>query len=262
MNMMKREIIPRLVLCGMLLAGCTNKSPSLETAASSVPTKATPAPKSSKPSGAESSVVSHSNTVTITNGNGANLFFGSMLDPMTQHQSDVLTESFQSVKSYWERRLPALGGIAATQLVVLSHDASFNCPTAAGKPQTVEASDPNGTQYCQTLGKIVVTEGLVSYIAASLGANNTDPVLEFFDDHEFGHVVQAANGELQPGKPTTPEMEQQADCYAGTEFQAIDPQHIAAVEASFSIFPTDDHRHGSPQQREASFERGVAGGMC
>lgn len=257
---MKREMISSLALSGALLAGCANTPASPETATppkvlASAQASALPTP--SKYSGQESG--SSSNTVPFNDGGS---FFLALASPMTAHEKTVLSNSFLEVENYWAQKDPKLVGITAIRLVMLSHDANFNCPAADGSPRDIEASDVGGTQFCQSLGRIVFTEGLVSYVQTSPAALHTDTVLEFFVDHEFGHAVQASEGTLKYGQRTTPALEQQADCDAGLAFKALDPRHVQAIESFLPELPPGDSRHGSPQQRAISFEKGIAGGPC
>ena len=168
------------------------------------------------------------------------------------------------MKSFWTEKYSQSLGIAATSLVILKGDAHFSCSTEANSSNTyIQASDVSGSEYCQRLGAIVITEGLASYIATTTTGDTEDALLKFFVGHEFGHAVQAADGTLKPGTPTTPTIELQADCYAGVALETISPAQVPAVESAIqTFFPADDTRHGSPKERAMSFRDGVADGQC
>ena len=180
--------------------------------------------------------------------------------PITTKDARQITQEFDQVKRFWAKRYPPLVGIAATRLAILRGDQTFRCPEPGRRPEVVQASDVNGTNFCQTLGAVVITEGLYNYLAGE--ATNPRSLMEFFVDHEVKHAVQAAEGELYAGVDTTPAQEREADCGAGFSIEHLDPGSVRPIEAFMPHLPSDDPRHGTPAQRLYSFKVGVQGGSC
>jgi predicted metalloprotease len=198
-----------------------------------------------------------------------------------------ITAGFDSIDTYWEGELPALGVAYSRPAVGLFSD---RVSTGCGG-----ATSATGPFYCPADATIYLDTSFYAELRTRFGSSG-GPLAELYVlAHEYGHHVQNIGGitqglDLQATGPESDSvrLEVQADCFAGawvgaasttldengepfllpiTDEQVADALSAAAAvgddriqEAATGEVNPEAFTHGTSAQRQQWFETGRAGG--
>ncbi|MCU1401422.1 MAG: hypothetical protein JWN62_4531 [Acidimicrobiales bacterium] len=212
----------------------------------------------------------------VDNPNDAKIDFGAGKTP--QPYDDFLQASLADIQDYWRETYPQVYG---TPYVELAGGIWASYPGRTGQIPEGCPTDPSEAYpaqgnafYCGQGDYIAYDDAdLIPSLTKAFGNSAVGVVFA----HEFGHGIQARNGNLSPDTPTV-YFEQQADCFAGAW-----TAHVARGESSRLTFGDDDIKaglsamvavkdpslgedvtqgdaHGSAFDRVGAFENGFKGG--
>lgn len=177
---------------------------------------------------------------------------------LSPEQHYAVESAFNRAEDFWLRR--GVGGVAATRLVILERGQEFPCQRIPGVP-SARLREYSRSQYCPGNRTVAIS-------AADVLVTQQYGGLEFVDflvNHEIGHAVQDAKGELEPlfngGNRARVERELQATCYAGMTTGETEPKAVPRVDSLISSVG-DDGFHGTSEQQADAFLQGAHHGNC
>jgi predicted metalloprotease len=194
-----------------------------------------------------------------------------------QYEDCRILAIVNSVQAYWER---TLRGYEPAQTIFFEGGVSTACGNA---------SSAVGPFYCPADGKVYIDLGFFDELQSRFGASGGALAQAYVLAHEYGHHVQNLTGALRKAdsgdagpQGDAVRVELQADCYAGiwvanakrdglieeiTRKDIQDALSAAAAvgddriqERSQGRVTPENWTHGSSEQRQSWFVRGLEGG--
>ncbi|MCU1390098.1 MAG: hypothetical protein JWL72_3436 [Ilumatobacteraceae bacterium] len=212
----------------------------------------------------------------VANAADATIDFGA--DKTPQPYDEFLQASLADIQDYWRETYPQIYGAPFQEL---SGGIWASYPGRAGQIPDGCSGDPSeqypavgNAFYCGNGDYIAYDDaGLVPQLVNEFG----DAAVGVVFAHEFGHAIQARDGDFPAGTPTV-YLEQQADCFAGSwtahvargesasltfgdqEVKAGLSAMVAVKDSSLGEDVTQGDAHGSAFDRVGAFENGFKGG--
>jgi uncharacterized protein len=212
---------------------------------------------------------------------GHNLILGSKDSGQPQNMEQFLTAVTKDVDAYWTKTFKA-SGLPEPKVAYAWIPSGRTAASACGDEDG--AMGDNAAAYCSGDDTIYISQKFATDIydgaldqalpGSSQGYGRTvgDFAVAYIVAHEYGHEVQAELGLFDTDGGQLPAMafELQADCYAGTwansaarENRLEDGDVQEALDAALAVGDFDTanpSHHGTPQQREAAWNRGFESG--
>jgi uncharacterized protein len=212
---------------------------------------------------------------------GHNLILGSKDSGQPQDMEQFLTAVTKDVDAYWTKTFKA-SGLPEPKVAYAWIPSGRTAASACGDEDGAMGDD--AAAYCPGDDTIYISQKFATDIydgaldqalpGSSQGYGRTvgDFAVAYIVAHEYGHEVQAELGLFDTDGGQLPAMafELQADCYAGTwansaarENRLEDGDVQEALDAALAVGDFDTanpSHHGTPQQREAAWNRGFESG--
>jgi uncharacterized protein len=212
---------------------------------------------------------------------GHNLILGSKDSGQPQNMEQFLTAVTKDVDAYWTKTFKA-SGLPEPKVAYAWIPSGRTAAGACGDEDGAMGDD--AAAYCPGDDTIYISQKFATDIydgaldqalpGSSQGYGRTvgDFAVAYIVAHEYGHEVQAELGLFDTDGGQLPAMafELQADCYAGTwansaarENRLEDGDVQEALDAALAVGDFDTanpSHHGTPQQREAAWNRGFESG--
>ena len=212
---------------------------------------------------------------------GHNLILGSKDSAQPQTTEQFLTAVTKDVDAYWTKTFKA-SGLPEPKVAYAWIPAGRTAASACGDEDGAMGDD--AAAYCPGDDTIYISEKFATDIyngaldqalpGSSRGYGRTvgDFAVAYMVAHEYGHQVQDELGLFDRYGESVPTMsfELQADCFAGTWAKsAADQDRLEdgdmqeALDAALAVGDFDTanpSHHGTPQQREAAWNRGFESG--
>lgn len=157
------------------------------------------------------------------------------------------------IDDFWRREFEARGWDYETPLKVQAYTSRIR--TACGR------SVLNNAFYCRLSNSIYYDSNLLQRHFDTIG----DFAPAVIVAHEWGHSIQMQRGTFRQTRSVF-RLEQQADCFAGayvrdaSERGVLNDGDVQEAEDLISRLPRS-RTHGTPSQRLAAFQKGLAGGV-
>lgn len=175
---------------------------------------------------------------------------------ITAIESAEVQNWFDQAENYWTQHL---GKPVTARLVIVGDNRSYACD--GWNNQSTELTSYSLSRFCSGNNVVALSAIDVRALSTYQGGNLYE---EFLINHEVGHAVQGALGDLDrsPTPAMLPQIEEQATCYAGMAMADRLSLESRRTLETFIASTSIDSNHGGSEGQVQALQHGLGSEGC